>query len=509
MKTKASTQRTITGQPLTHRLLTTLLTKVGPCVRMQKKPRQLFARAHQLFFLNRSGGISTLVLENLGMLSFHPYKLSDQRNFFCSRRHLDEFLEACDVDGTMDQECMGSNKEQVLALLQLARERLAILLHPDIPPCCPLQPHNNEEIGAHLFRNRFSAAWVYTRTIFHGMSVLEQQQCEQFISQRHEVVLEIVRDLLSRPWLCPSRRGSWWDRLTVTLHTHLKRNKQAIAACEEALEDAWTRGGERLSIQRRLKRLLVQRGSVVPRQLADCDWDPPVLAIAAHHMQNCRFVGYDDEIVRVEELVLQHFGQPEHGAWGGVHTEGRLWRTLFGLLFWDIVFDDCVPGVFVTPHQRAPLDLGTDAFYAQRVKSITLQLDTIRGWSPQQVSDAILLSWCHNAGRACCGVNWDDDTLPPHTIAKVASWVGGPALAHLCHLLASDYDSWSAGMPDLVLWRDTSDDTQAGGEVMVLEVKSAQDQLRNNQRVWLREMRAAGLDARVLRVQSKRPRISA
>lgn len=32
------------------------------------------------------------------------------------------------------------------------------------------------------------------------------------------------------------------------------------------------------------------------------------------------------------------------------------------LLFWDIIFAS-IPGVFETPYQSAPLDLGSDAFY--------------------------------------------------------------------------------------------------------------------------------------------------
>ena len=43
------------------------------------------------------------------------------------------------------------------------------------------------------------------------------------------------------------------------------------------------------------------------------------------------------------------------------HAEGSIVTTIFGLLFWDVFFAD-VPGVFETPYQSAPLDLGEDTF---------------------------------------------------------------------------------------------------------------------------------------------------
>jgi hypothetical protein len=43
------------------------------------------------------------------------------------------------------------------------------------------------------------------------------------------------------------------------------------------------------------------------------------------------------------------------------HAEGSIVTTIFGLLFWDVIFAD-VPGVFETPYQSAPLDLGEDTF---------------------------------------------------------------------------------------------------------------------------------------------------
>ncbi len=40
----------------------------------------------------------------------------------------------------------------------------------------------------------------------------------------------------------------------------------------------------------------------------------------------------------MEELALQHYASAAGGSWQGLHTEGGVWMTLFGLLMWDILF---------------------------------------------------------------------------------------------------------------------------------------------------------------------------
>ena len=71
------------------------------------------------------------------------------------------------------------------------------------------------------------------------------------------------------------------------------------------------------------------------------------------------------QVCTVEELAMQHYAAPEQGGWRGVHCEGSLWTTLFGLLFWDILFMD-VADAFQTAFQTGPLDYGSFDFYNAR-----------------------------------------------------------------------------------------------------------------------------------------------
>jgi fanconi-associated nuclease 1 len=112
--------------------------------------------------------------------------------------------------------------------------------------------------------------------------------------------------------------------------------------------------------------------------------------------------------------TVQEFGAASatHDIWfvTGVHSEGGVWATLWGLLMWPVLFAD-VPEVaylvakhhsglswiqcdtqsemnsqgsrasiqvFRTPFQSGPLDLGTDAFFPARETLINSRLQEIR-----------------------------------------------------------------------------------------------------------------------------------
>jgi fanconi-associated nuclease 1 len=108
----------------------------------------------------------------------------------------------------------------------------------------------------------------------------------------------------------------------------------------------------------------------------------------------------------------------ENGGWSGVHTESGVWTTLFGLLMWPVLFAP-VPDVFRTRFQctvdilsrffqfslivngcvcvcvccvAAPLDLGSDAFYANRRELIEQRLGRIRQGDLAPLFDEV---WCH------------------------------------------------------------------------------------------------------------------
>jgi len=98
--------------------------------------------------------------------------------------------------------------------------------------------------------------------------------------------------------------------------------------------------------------------------------------------------------------------------------------------------------------QTAPLDLDSRSFYTARRAIIELRLEEIR-----QGSAPVLLAecWSKHHNTYCRGVNWEKYSL--ETLQTIAACVGGSRLSALCRLLTQDHAGYSAGMPDLLLWR--------------------------------------------------------
>ena len=126
-----------------------------------------------------------------------------------------------------------------------------------------------------------------------------------------------------------------------------------------------------------------------------------------------------DEVVTVEEFSLQHY---EDEGWKGyvdfeppqgfvhdvlprLHSEGRVVYTIFGLLFWDIIFAT-VPGAFETPFQVAPLDIDTDTFYHSRCELFEKRLEEIKQGKAREIIRNVDLR--HREDQTLCvGVRWD------------------------------------------------------------------------------------------------------
>jgi len=124
-------------------------------------------------------------------------------------------------------------------------------------------------------------------------------------------------------------------------------------------------------------------------------------------------------VVTVEEFSLQHY---EDEGWKGcvtcslwlgtthdihysLHSEGRIVYTIFGLLFWDIIFTT-IPGAFETPFQVAPLDISTDTFYHSRRDLFDKRLDEIKQGRAREIIGNVDLK--HRDNRTLCvGVRWD------------------------------------------------------------------------------------------------------
>ncbi|EFJ07650.1 hypothetical protein SELMODRAFT_429674 [Selaginella moellendorffii] len=157
-------------------------------------------------------------------------------------------------------------------------------------------------------------------------------------------------------------------------------------------------------------------------------------------------------------MALQYYAGEDGSGWKGVHSESGIWLTLFGLLMWDVIFSDN-PDVFQTPFQTAPLDWCTDSFYPVQSSLIESLLQAIRDGGARQL---VAETWAEHYGTSCSGVNWEKyslEDLQPVTVC-----------------IGEDHSNWTAGMPDLLLWKEE--------EAKLAEVKGPGDHLSQQQVAW-------------------------
>lgn len=178
-----------------------------------------------------------------------------------------------------------------------------------------------------------------------------------------------------------------------------------------------------------------------------------------------------------------------------IHGEGRLWRTLFALLFADAYFEP-VAGALPVPHLSGPLDLGTPHFRAAREATVREVLAAVRaGEAPDRIRAAhdrwngVQLAWAH----------WDLADGP--TLASIAQGIGAGALTAILEAFLAHGRRAARGMPDLVVLPGPAvelPDTvprRLPGPLLLAEIKGPSDTLRDAQLIWID--RLLGADARV------------
>lgn len=205
---------------------------------------------------------------------------------------------------------------------------------------------------------------------------------------------------------------------------------------------------------------------------------------------------------------MEYYAQEEQGSWFGDHCENTLFFTLFGLLMWECIFAP-LPNVFHSAYQSAPLDLGTDSFYPQRIHMIT---DTIKNITEGSLDTLIRSAYWRHLNERCRGVSWHRWTCDE--LVERAEAIGNVGMAAVCRILSEDYAHWMGGLPDLFLFRkpslnedpplhttpDLSKDDDDDCVIIekpapvrsmyarLVEVKGPRDRLSSQQRAWLNQL---------------------
>jgi hypothetical protein len=89
----------------------------------------------------------------------------------------------------------------------------------------------------------------------------------------------------------------------------------------------------------------------------------------------------------------------------GVHDEGSAVNSLFGLIFWDIIYEQPVADVFRSSYQQVPLDLRSGEFYRNRKEAVDKRLENLCHWDMKFVQDYLEKIFREHEGKESV-VNW-------------------------------------------------------------------------------------------------------
>ena len=215
--------------------------------------------------------------------------------------------------------------------------------------------------------------------------------------------------------------------------------------------------------------------------------------------EKSRFFGFDDDIVSVEKLVIQYFAMTENGKWNGIHCESSIYRMIFTVFLWNVIFCGDIPFVFQTEYQNAPLDMGTEWFYVNRKEIIEQRVAEIAKFGDEDIESVLEEIYEQHGGESVVGIYWD--RFQRDDVVAICKGIGGMGIGKICLLLSTNYRFWSGGLPDLMLWREV-DDGQF--ECKIVEVKGPRDHLSEKQICWIRYLqKTAALDVAVARVKEQ------
>ncbi|XP_048473031.1 fanconi-associated nuclease 1 isoform X2 [Rhincodon typus] len=491
-------------------LLNRVKKMIGNCVRVATPARAVFSRLLLLFNLTdytdeeeaASAGqnqLSTVLLVNMGHVTFPNYTVLRKKKIF---RHRDDLLRYDEAVHSLAEVITAMTNgfwSDALQIYKTAREKWS-------------QLENNSDVRFHqqlpVYLRRFTAGWVYTRIQFHGVEILQRLHM-------YAEAVEELQNLLEQSIYCPGSHGHWWNRLSLNLHQHLKQTDQAIHCLRKGLDDVSVHLGHRLALYQRALRI---RDSPSCKKWCHLLQDLPVVSVedvphvtikarSCPGMGNALFLmenisegsslGQGEPcstvICSVEEVSLAYYQQ--QGFDQGIHGEGTTFLTLFGLLFWDIIFLSGIPDVFRNPYQACPLDLYTDCFYEQRRECIESRVDFLENASIDTLCTLIADAWNGYRGINATLVNWEIfNSL--QQVQSLVSCLGGPFLSGICRILAKDLRHGRGGLPDLVVWNSHR------CQYKLAEVKGPSDQLSHKQMVWLDQLQRLGADVEVCHVNA-------
>lgn len=187
----------------------------------------------------------------------------------------------------------------------------------------------------------------------------------------------------------------------------------------------------------------------------------------------------------VERGVKLHYQKQQKQAF---FTENRLWRALFGLVFWHELFE-INNTALITEFDYTPQSLTQNAFYQLHEQAIETRL--YRMSSNQLVFKQVSKVMLEKYGTPNGIFHWHKSLL--EVLAVFFDHINLESFKQQMKLMAQNFSTYSDGYPDLMV-------VDKNG-LRFEEIKGPGDQLRKNQMITIKSMRRAGIDVSITPVE--------
>lgn len=272
---------------------------------------------------------------------------------------------------------------------------------------------------------------------------------------------------------------------------------------ESALARQLYRAGSSPDCNERLVRLLYSEGErveaeeLLQRMIDDPASDGEHLFATDFYARKFggRRTGLYTELLRAGRTITvddTYRGNPEAGVSGVLRREGArvffaenvLWHTLFGLLFWDELFETTR---LASGFDRVPHCLKDRSFRRLFASSIDAKLEAIESGKALAI---ILRTIAARWGRPNGIFAWDH--VQAEALRALLEGTDPVGIARIARSMCDDFCGMKDGFPDLMVVRD--------GKASFMEIKAEGDVIRRNQLTRLRQLGAAGIVAEIGRV---------
>ncbi len=295
-------------------------------------------------------------------------------------------------------------------------------------------------------------------------------------------------------------------RLRDELAYQLGRKAERAKDPERALRVY--RCGESAECSERIIRLLLASGArdearqylerCLDNPRSDAEW------LAANDIYERKFGGKRTstltDVLRAGETLYideSRSGSPERAAIELLESQGKvafrtenlLWRTLFGLTFWNELFVD-QNATSHSPFELLPASLANGSFYEQNRDRVESTLALFSN-DPATIKRRLLQTGTTYYGTPNGVFRWRRSMSD--ALFALLDHADRRAVATILRLFCQDYPNVRYGYPDLMVVEKD--------HVRFVEIKTEGDQLRRNQLLRLKQLRDAGFRADVARIE--------